>query len=239
LGTGQFCTKPGLVFVPDDEGGRSLVRSLAEAVTAASGAPMLSERIAKGFQDGTARLRRLAGVHVLAEARSDGTGAAFCGTPLLLEADATSQDEALNAEYFGPVLIVRRYRSGGELVQLVAELSPALTATVHAEEEDETALRPVIEALSSRVGRLIWNGFPTGVAVAWAMHHGGPYPATTDPLHTSVGATAIRRWLRPVTYQDVPERLLPPEVTDNPDHEHSVPRRVDGRLSLPSNYPVS
>ncbi|HWF40996.1 MAG TPA: hypothetical protein VN683_02820, partial [Acidothermaceae bacterium] len=88
---------------------------------------------------------------------------------------------------------------------------------------------------SGRVGRVVWNGYPTGVAVAWAMHHGGPYPATTDALHTSVGASSIRRWLRPVAYQDVPEDLLPPELIDSPAAMHRVPRRVDGQLYKPAS----
>lgn len=239
LGVGQFCTKPGLVFVPEGEDGDHLVRLLAEAVNTASGAPMLTERIASGFDDGTARLRQLEDVRVLAEGQPDPSGAVSCGVPLLLEATGVHFDDALNVEYFGPLLVVRRYRSGAELADLVEHLSPGLTATVHAEEADEENLRTVVAALSSRVGRLIWNGYPTGVAVAWAMQHGGPYPATTDPLHTSVGAAAIRRWLKPIAYQDLPQRLLLPELRDVTDADHSVPRRVDGRLTLPIGYPAS
>jgi NADP-dependent aldehyde dehydrogenase len=115
-------------------------------------------------------------------------------------------------------------------------LTPALTATVHAEEADEQALRPVVDRLVAGVGRLVWNGYPTGVAVTWAMHHGGPYPATTDPLHTSVGATAIRRWLKPIAHQGTPQHLLPPELRDVSEAGFAVPRRVDGRLELPPGY---
>jgi NADP-dependent aldehyde dehydrogenase len=234
LGTGQFCTKPGLVFVPEGEAGGSLVRLLAEAVNATTGAPMLTERIARGFDDGATRLRQIEGVRALAEGQPNPGEAAFCGVPLLLEATGLDLDDALKAEYFGPVLVVRRYRSAAELANLVDGLPSGLTGTVHADEADEQELREVVAALRSRVGRLVWNGYPTGVAVAWAMHHGGPYPATTDPLHTSVGAAAIRRWLKPIAYQDVPQRLLPPELRDSTDADHSVPRRTDGRLALPA-----
>jgi NADP-dependent aldehyde dehydrogenase len=236
LGVGQFCTKPGLVFVPDGEAGDSLVRLLAEAVTTSTGGPMLTERIASAFEEGTARLRQLDDVRVLAEGGPDASGAAFCGVPLLLEATGVDLDDAVKAECFGPVLVVRRYRSGAELADLAKDLSPGLTATVHAEEADEGDLGAVVAVLNSRVGRLIWNGYPTGVAVAWAMHHGGPYPATTDPLHTSVGAAAIRRWLKPIAYQDMPQHLLPPELRDITDADHSVPRRVDGSLASPPGY---
>jgi NADP-dependent aldehyde dehydrogenase len=239
LGVGQFCTKPGLVFVPQGQGGDELVWHLVEAVNNVSGAPMLTERIADGFQGGTSRLRQLADVAFLAEGQPDATGAAFCGAPLLLEATGVGLEDTLKAEYFGPLLLVRRYRNIAELADLVGALSPGLTATVHAEKADEDGLSAVVEALSSRAGRLVWNGYPTGVAVAWAMHHGGPYPATTDPLHTSVGATAIRRWLKPIPYQDVPEHLLPPELRDITDADHSVLRRVDGRLTPPPASPAA
>jgi NADP-dependent aldehyde dehydrogenase len=134
------------------------------------------------------------------------------------------------------VLVVVRYHDEVDLARIIGGLTPALTATVHADETDEQPLGPVIDLLVARVGRLVWNGYPTGVAVTWAMHHGGPYPATTDPLHTSVGATAIRRWLKPIAYQGTPQRLLPPELRDVPDAALAVPRRVDGRLELPAGY---
>jgi NADP-dependent aldehyde dehydrogenase len=236
LGVGQFCTKPGLVLVPPGPGGDDLVDALAAAVRAMSGGPMLTERIARAFQRGSAVLRQAPAARVLAEGRADTSGAAYPGVPLLLEATGSDLDGALKAECFGPVLVVVRYRDEAELARLVEGLTPALTATVHAEEADEHALRPVVDRLVARVGRLVWNGYPTGVAVTWAMHHGGPYPATTDPLHTSVGATAIRRWLKPITHQGTPQHLLPPELRDVTEAGFAVPRRVDGRLELPPGY---
>ena len=116
--------------------------------------------------------------------------------------------------------------------ELLDTVGPSLTATIHAEADDLALSRRLIEHFTGRVGRIVWNGYPTGVAVAWAMHHGGPYPATTDALHTSVGAGSIRRWLRPVSYQDVPAALLPAELRDDPSPAHRVPRRVDGVLEL-------
>ncbi|MHB1599568.1 MAG: aldehyde dehydrogenase (NADP(+)), partial [Acidimicrobiales bacterium] len=136
-------------------------------------------------------------------------------------------------ECFGPMLVVATYDGAEGLATLVDLLGPALTATVHAELQDEGEARDLLDTLAARVGRIVWNGYPTGVAVSWAMHHGGPYPATTSSLHTSVGATAIRRWLRPVAYQDVPEQLLPEELRDVPGAGATVPRRVDGVLVLP------
>jgi NADP-dependent aldehyde dehydrogenase len=229
LGVGQFCTKPGLVLVPVGAPGDELVRALGEHVAALGAGTMLSERIAAGFHAGTEALRAAAGVRVLAEA-TGATGGGFSGRPLLVAAPAGALSGVLLEECFGPVLIVARYGDGEECARLVGDLAPALTASVHADDDDEALAAPLLALLRERAGRLVWNGYPTGVAVSWAMHHGGPYPATTDPLHTSVGAAAIRRFLRPVCYQNVPAALLPPELLDAPVPAAAVPRRVDGLL---------
>lgn len=122
-----------------------------------------------------------------------------------------------------------RYRDDDELAAAVDVLPGSLTTTVHAEHVDVAALTGLVGALKARSGRLVWNGWPTGVAVTWSQHHGGPWPATTAPLHTSVGATAIRRWLRPVCYQDYPAELLPPALRD--DNPLGLPHRIDGVLT--------
>jgi NADP-dependent aldehyde dehydrogenase len=110
-------------------------------------------------------------------------------------------------------------------------LPGSLTVAVHAENDDVAALGPIVARLRDKAGRVVFDGWPTGVAVTWSMQHGGPWPATTSSLHTSVGATAIRRFLRPVTYQDAPPALLPEALRD--DNPWRMPRRVDGRLVLP------
>ena len=230
LGVGQFCTKPGLVFLPTGPDGDALASRLEATVSATAGATMLTSGIAAAFAAGVERLEA-AGARVLA--RGGAADGPTSQPPLLLAAEATSLVGPVLEECFGPVAVVVRYGALDELRTLVARLSPALTATVHGEADEADLLAPVLDDLAQRVGRLTWNGFPTGVAVTWAMHHGGPWPATTNPLHTSVGATAIRRFLRPVAYQDVPQSLLPPELLDSPPPEHLVPRRIDGVLVLP------
>lgn len=232
LGVGQFCTKPGLVFLPEGEGGDILKRELAAAVGGSPAGVMLSERIAAGFGSRSAMLRELSGVHLLATGTQDAS-TGFTATPLVLEAEPSALGGLLAEECFGPVLVAVRYESTDRLNELIERLPPALTATLHASEADRGLAKALLDILSSKAGRVIWNGYPTGVAVSWAMHHGGPYPATTDPLHTSVGAASIRRWLRPVCYQDVPTTLLPPELVDEPAEQHDMPRRVDGHLLLP------
>jgi NADP-dependent aldehyde dehydrogenase len=234
LGVGQFCTKPGLVLVPATEAGRHLVDALAHEVGGTAAGVMLSARTAKGFATRANALRLLEGLSVLAEAAEPGLHEGYWRRPLLLRADADNVAGPVLEECFGPVLVVVEYDGPGQLNELVERLGPALTGTVQADAGDEEQARAVLGQFSSKVGRVVWNGYPTGVAVAWAMHHGGPYPATVGSIHTSVGQTAVRRWLRPLCYQDVPEALLPPELHDATGPPDAVPRRVDGVLILPS-----
>ena len=193
---------------------------------------MLNRRTREGFASGTEDLRGSPGARVLVGSPVDPAAAAV--SPVLLEADAGQVSEKMLEECFGPVLVVARYSSADELFTALGAVGPALTATVHSGDDDELAA-PLLALLTGQAGRVVWNGYPTGVAVSWAMHHGGVYPATTSPLHTSVGAAAIRRWLRPVSYQDVPQHLLPVELRD--DHA-GLPRRVDGRLVPATPGPV-
>lgn len=219
LGAGQFCTKPGLLFLPE---GHGLDATLAEAAQAVGAQPMLNERIGQGFEAGVARLRELPEVTVLA------SGDPF--TPTLLStsvAQFLKADEVLRSECFGPASIVVTYRGQDELLDVLRELEPGLTATVQAEETEAGEVRRLMPALTRIAGRLLWNDWPTGVTVSWAQQHGGPYPATTAPTTTSVGTAAIERFLRPVAWQGFPDTLLPPPLQEaNP---WDLPRRVDGR----------
>jgi NADP-dependent aldehyde dehydrogenase len=232
LGGGQFCTKPGLAFVPGGPLGDKLVADLSASVTDLGSVAMLSERVHTAFMNGSSRLRELADVSVLAQASAPTDRRGWWGTPVLLQAEGFALDGGLLEECFGPVLIVVRYDSENDLANLLARIGPALTASIHADSADLGMASRLVDWFAGRVGRIVWNGYPTGVAVAWATHHGGPYPATTAVLHTSVGASAIRRWLRPVTYQDLPPELLPAELRDNQQPGTSVPRRVNGVLEL-------
>ena len=137
---------------------------------------------------------------------------------------------ALLEEHFGPVVLLLRYGSDDELLAALATIEGQLTGTIHAQPEaDAELLDRVTEALTARAGRVVYDGFPTGVAVTHGMHHGGPYPATSAPAHTSVGMTAIRRFLRPVVWQNAPAAVLPPALRD--ENELGIWRRVDGELT--------
>ena len=232
-GVGQFCTKPGVVFVPADAGGQNLRAALADGTRGYQPGAMLAERIRDGFRAGAdARIGRT-GVTLLAESPvPDGAGF-FAPARLLGVAARTLLDgtdlPTIFDECFGPLTVLIEYADDAELLATLAHLPGSLTATVHAgANETPTA---VVDLLRPRAGRLVWNGYPTGVAVAWAMQHGGPYPSSTDSRSTSVGTAAIERWLRPIAYQSTPPRMLPDALQEaNP---WQLPRRVDGLLQLP------
>ena len=213
LGTGQFCTNPGLLFVPEDVG---LLSAIAEAAGASAGGPMLSGRIFAGYEDAVAEAEDHPGVAELA-AGQPGPGP-WGATPrvfqLTLKEFATDL-AVLSRERFGPAGLVITYPSVTDLLPVLAALAGNLVGTVHADAGspgDLELARQVVAVLEHVAGRIVFNGWPTGVAVVAAQHHGGPWPATTAPAYTSVGTAAIRRWLVPVAYQDFPPELLPPAL---------------------------
>lgn len=222
LGTGQFCTSPGLLFLP---AGHQLDAAMRAALTQTGAARMLTADVHQGFAVGRSDLLEIPGVDVLVDnPPADGLLAA----PTLLSTDLPTllaNRNALLHEVFGPLSIVVNYRDLDELADAADALEGGLTATVHVEAEEHARVRELTARLSERAGRLLFNGWPTGVAVTPAMHHGGPYPATTTPSHTSVGSTAIRRFLRPVTFQNAPETLLPPALQE--DNPLDIPRTVN------------
>lgn len=225
LGAGQFCTKPGVVFIPRDAGIEQLV---ADAVAGAAGGPLLTERITTAFPDGIRDLEADPSVEVLAYGAETPDGA----RPVVLTTDAASvaeRAETLIAEVFGPVTLLVRYSDQAELLRAVRAVPGSLTATLHSEAGEDVA--EVLELLQLRAGRVLFAGWPTGVAVTWSQQHGGPWPATTS-LHTSVGATAIRRFLRPVAFQDAPDALLPEALRDA--SLSRLPHRRNGVLQVPS-----
>ncbi|GAA0399817.1 aldehyde dehydrogenase [Acrocarpospora corrugata] len=220
LGVGQFCTNPGLLFVPDDD---TLVKAIGDAVAGTTGGPMLTPKIREGYDEGVARLARSA-----PELAAGSAGGNVVPRVFAVDLDAFADGlPDLAEECFGPAALVVKYRDISSVGEVLERLPGSLTATVHA--TDPAEAEPIADVLTRVAGRVIWNGWPTGVAVCWAMHHGGPWPASTSAAHTSVGSTAIARWLAPVAYQSWPEALLPAELRDaNP---LAVPRRVDGSLS--------
>lgn len=229
LGAGQFCTKPGLVLVPAGPDGDALVDAMSSAVEAAAAQVLLNAGIAAAYDRGTSRLSELPGVRVAAQG-TPAAGTGFEAVPMLLTSEVSALSKELTEECFGPLTVVVRYSGRDELMDALDALPSSLTATV-LRGADETALPgEVCARLRHRAGRFVYDAYPTGVAVSWAQHHGGPWPSTNSQ-HTSVGTTAVRRFLRPVTWQGSPQELLPEELRD--DCTAAVPRRVDGVLVLP------
>ena len=224
LGAGQFCTKPGLLFLPR---GHGLEQALADAVRSVEPARMLHSKVYEGYRKQSEAVRTAAGVRTLMAGAADDP-AGLSVTPTLLATDAPTfrrQRNLLLEEAFGPQSVVVEYDGEAELLPAARTFTGDLTATVHAEPGEEAVAGPLLETLRERAGRIVFNGWPTGVAVTAAMQHGGPYPSTTCPSHTSVGTAALERFVRPVAYQDVPEALLPEPLRD--DNPLGVPQRVD------------
>ncbi|WP_407992252.1 aldehyde dehydrogenase (NADP(+)) [Kitasatospora sp. CMC57] len=222
LGTGQFCVKPGLVLVP--AGSVELERELVAAAGKSDGGPLLDPRMREAFLAGVQHRAAQPGVQTLLAAGPADT-APLAVTPGVLAVAAADLTEELLEECFGPVTVLVRYTDADELDAVLSRLSGNLTATVQlAAEERGSEAAALLDRLRPLAGRLVVDGWPTGVAVAPAMHHGGPYPASTSTA-TSVGATAVERWLRPVAYQNTPQELLPPELHDG--NPLGVPQRVN------------
>ncbi len=223
LGAGQFCTNPGLVFLPSGEAGDAFVTAAGNAVAEATGATMLTPGIAEAYTSGSAALRDADGVRVVAQGSEGGEHA-----PAPQVVEATALRAPVTDEVFGASGVVVRYDDPADLADSLAGLEGQLTATIHYSPADADAARQLLPVLEDRVGRILFNGWPTGVEVGHAMVHGGPYPATSDSRTTSVGSLAIERFQRPVAYQDVPAELLPEAVRD--DNPWGLRRRIDGEL---------
>ncbi|MAU94275.1 aldehyde dehydrogenase family protein [Microbacterium sp. UBA3394] len=221
---GQLCTKPGIAFIPADD--EIIVPAFVAAANAADAQPLLNDRIRASFGEIHHRLVADGRARSLVTPSAGAEG--FTLTPAVLQIDATDLTEAATEEAFGPLVLVVRYRSLDEIRRALRVIPDSLTATIHSD-PSETALAAALTAsVHDLVGRVVYNGYPTGVRVSWGMNHGGPWPAT-NTQHTSVGVTAIRRFLRPFAWQDAPAELLPVELRDD---DTSVPRRVDGELRL-------
>jgi len=228
LGAGQFCTNPGLVFALE---GPDLERFTAAAVTALTAAQphvMLTPGIFGAFEQGVGRLTGRDGVKLLARGCvGDGVNQAVGA---LFEVDAATflADDVLGHEVFGSSSLIVRVPDFAMLATLLERLEGQLTATLHMDAGDADLARGLLPVLERKAGRILANGWPTGVEVSSAMVHGGPFPATSDPRSTSVGTRAIERFLRPVCYQDIPDLLLPPALqATNP---LGIARALDGVL---------
>jgi 2,5-dioxopentanoate dehydrogenase len=226
LGAGQFCTNPGLVLAAKGPALDAFEQHVAAALAATPGATMLTAGLRDTYVDSLEKLRAHGAVRVVAQG-PEGAGecapaAAFFAT----EARHFIADEQLRGEIFGAASMLVRCDDVPAMRSALAAIEGQLTITLQVDEEDWAMARMLVPLIERKAGRLLVNGFPTGVEVSHAMVHGGPFPATSDGRSTSVGSLAIRRFLRPVCYQDLPQALLPAAIRD--DNPQRVPRLVDG-----------
>lgn len=212
MGAGQFCTNPGIAVVRKGAEGDAFVAAAKNALEQAEAQVMLTDGIAQAYRDGKNQLASHNAVHALFETQSEGRTA----RPNLFETNAETylQDHALGEEVFGPLGLIVRVEGADDMRALAKGFEGQLTATIHMDDADAAEARALLPILERKAGRVLVNGFPTGVEVCDAMVHGGPYPASTNFGATSVGTMAIRRFLRPVSYQNVPASVLPDDLAD-------------------------
>ncbi|WP_064573023.1 aldehyde dehydrogenase (NADP(+)) [Cupriavidus gilardii] len=228
LGVGQFCTNPGLVIAIDSP---ALAAFRAAAVQALGGKPagtMLTPSIHQAYQQGVASLGEINGLQRIGTGLAGSGPNQACAAMFETSAAQFIADHRMQAEVFGPSSVLVVCRDIDEMAALTRSLEGQLTATVHADAGDHAAAGQLLPVLERKAGRVLFNGYPTGVEVSYAMVHGGPFPATSDARTTSVGAAAISRFLRPVCYQNVPAELLPPALRD--DNPLGLWRLRDGEL---------
>lgn len=226
LGAGQFCTNPGIVFVVEGEATTRFLATVSDVLSGIPAQTMLTQGIQKAFASGIAAISALPGA-VLVGTGSDGSSTCGRAHVYTVSGAEFAASPAFAHEVFGPVSIIVVCTDLDEVAANIAGMEGQLTATLHMAAADYAAAQDLLPILEQRAGRIIANAWPTGVEVTHAMVHGGPFPATSDGRSTSVGTLAIDRFLRPVSYQDIPAALLPKALLDGPN---PMLRRIDGRF---------
>ena len=214
LGVGQFCTNPGILVVKDGEGFPSFVSTLAAEMQQMTPATMLNENVCANYNKSKDIVLNETGVSLEGESSNSGEG--LQGRPTVASVDAKHfiSNPKLQEEVFGPFTMIIKCSNDEDVLQVIQSLKGQLTATIMGEENELPQQKDVIHHLQERVGRIIFNGVPTGVEVCHSMQHGGPFPATTDSRFTSVGTGAIKRFVRPIAFQNWPQALLPAALKD-------------------------
>ncbi len=231
LGGGQFCTKPGMVFVPESEDSAIFLGEFREKVAHSPKFSLLTSGIAGAYRRETQSRRGRSDIAVLAEGEQPGAEPAFLAGVAVFQTDVAGllASSDLGSEVFGPSTLLVRFSGKEQILHAARSLGGHLTATIHGTPEDLRDFAELIEILRTKVGRIVFNGYPTGVEVCHAMIHGGPYPASTNSSTTSVGTQAIYRFARPVCYQDFPSSALPDELKN--ENPLGIWRMVDGQLT--------
>jgi len=231
LGTGQFCVNPGLVLAVESEDLERFISAAGAALSKVGAGVLLNKNTQRGYQSGVARLRDQAGVEQVAAGEAVGEGGGFTCQAGLLTVSGSDflANHELQEEVFGPMSLVVKCRDREELIQAVQSLQGQLTGTLQCAEGELAGYGDLVELLRGRVGRIVVNGFPTGVEVCHSMMHGGPFPAATDARFTSVGTMSIARFVRPICFQNYPESLLPDALKNS--NPLGIARLVNGEKS--------
>lgn len=214
VGTGQFCTNPGLILTVESDQTDAFIQDLAKKTVAIDAQCMLHPNIKASYNKNEESVTSQQGVVTIAKIEDNVKDNFAASTIASVSGADFLANTKIHQEVFGPFSLVVKSKDEAQLVEIIEALEGQLTGTIIAEKEDIANLDDIVDALSSRVGRIIFNGVPTGVEVCPSMHHGGPYPASSDSKFTSVGVDAIYRWVRPVSYQSFPTELLPESLKD-------------------------
>jgi len=229
LGVGQFCTNPGMLIYENADGADKFAAKMEEAFQQTVGSVMLTAGIYQSYRNGIEKHKNIPGVNVVAK----GESSEHLNTPepvlFKVKSDALTAYPDLTEEVFGPTSMMVEASSKEDVLNIAKKLKGHLTATIHGTESDLLEYKDLIDVLEQKVGRLLINGYPTGVEVCSAMVHGGPFPATSDVRSTSVGTAAIHRFVRPICYQDMPQHLLPEELKN--ENPLNISRLVNGVTS--------
>ena len=209
LGAGQFCTNPGLILGIKSDALRSFVQELATEIVGIKPLCMLHPNIVAGYEKSKKKVVNQNGLEIVGSYKDEIKSNYASQVITTVEGKTFLENSTLHQEVFGPFSMVVQCEDKEELEQIIASLEGQLTGTVISDESEVSNYGDVLSALQNRVGRIIFNGVPTGVEVCPSMVHGGPYPASTDSRFTAVGINSIERWVRPFSYQDCPDALLP------------------------------
>ncbi|KHA62230.1 aldehyde dehydrogenase [Vibrio variabilis] len=223
MGCGQFCTKPAVVFITQGDASERFLQAMREGIKAQTGQTMLTSGIKSNYLTQSQRRAQQSGLTQTQSSPESGVPSILFETT----SEIWRNNPQWQEEIFGPQSIVVVCQESEEMISLSQSLAGSLTATIHADADDYPLAKRLLPELEEVAGRIVFNGWPTGVEVSYAMVHGGPYPASTMPASTSVGAEAIKRWLRPVAYQSVPDALLPCSLQQ--DNPLNVRCSVDGK----------
>ncbi|WP_421855886.1 aldehyde dehydrogenase (NADP(+)) [Marinomonas sp.] len=226
MGAGQFCTNPGLVVLCKGEGAEKFKDTVASEVQALGTQTMLTSGIYRAYCDGVAKLSSNSGTSLLAKANDSDQPNQCCPHVFVTSAQTFLVDSSMEEEVFGSTSLIIECETLAEYKFVAEHLEGQLTATIQMLDSDVEAVRALLPTLERKVGRILCNGYPTGVEVCHSMVHGGPFPATSDSRSTSVGSAAIDRFLRPVCYQDFPSSLIPDAIQDS--NPLKIPQLVDG-----------